>query len=272
MSVSSKCRPAVPLWVACAVGLALSACGTRHVSRDISPAGIAGDVVFPDPADVLLDDGTFPNRDDLRAIGAGVTKPQLYDLLGRPHFREGLRAREWDYLFHFRTAQGVTTCQYKVVFDRDYTGRSFHWSPAACAALLDEPAPAPVAATQRFELSGDALFAFDRHAVTDILPGGREQIAAIAAELRNSEIASVQVIGHTDLLGSETYNRTLSQQRALSVRNLLIEQGIAPATVTALGAGMSQPLKTCDTTLALPARIACEQPNRRVEVLAHGVR
>ncbi len=169
-------------------------------------------------------------------------------------------AREWDYLFHFRTAQGVTTCQYKVVFDRDYTGRSFHWSPAACAALLDVPAAAPAAATSRFELSGDALFAFDRHAVEDLLPGGREQIAAIAAELNDSDVASVQVIGHTDLLGSDAYNRTLSQQRALSVRRLLIEQGIAPAMVTALGAGMSQPLKTCDTALPLPARIACEPP------------
>lgn len=272
MFLSSKRWPAVPLWIACAAGLALSACGTRHVSRDLSPAGTAGEIVFPDPADVLLDDGTFPNRDNLRAIGAGVTKPQLYDLLGRPHFREGLRAREWDYLFHFRTAQGVTTCQYKVVFDRDYTGRSFHWSPAACAALLDVSAAAPAAATSRFELSGDALFAFDRHTVEDLLPGGREQIAAIAAELNGSDVASVQVIGHTDLLGSDAYNRTLSQQRALSVRRLLIEQGIAPAMVTALGAGMSQPLKTCDTALPLPARIACEQPNRRVEVLAHGTR
>ncbi|MCH6483913.1 OmpA family protein [Pseudoxanthomonas sp. LH2527] len=272
MSLSSKRRPAVPLWIACAVGLALSACGTRHVSHDISPAGVAGEVVFPDPADVLFNHGTFPNRDNLRAIAAGVTKPQLYDLLGRPHFREGLRAREWDYLFHFRTAQGLTTCQYKVLFDRDYTGRSFHWAPASCAALLDAPAAAPTAATNRFELSGDALFAFDRHAVADILPGGREQIAAIAAELRDSNISSLQVIGHTDLLGDDRYNHRLSQQRALSVRSLLIEQGIAPAMVTALGAGESQPLKTCDATLALPARIACEQPNRRVEVLAHGVR
>lgn len=255
---------------ACAGLLLLAACGTRHVSRDISSDGIAGDVVFPAPADVLLDNGTFPLRDNLRAVASGITKTQLYDLLGRPHFREGIRAREWDYLFHFRTNDGVTTCQYKVVFDRDYRGRSFHWLPASCAAQLEAGTTSPAAT--RFELTGDALFAFDRHAVADLLPGGREQIAAIAAELRDSDLSSVQVIGHTDTLGDAAYNQTLSQQRALSVRSLLIEHGIAPAMITALGAGKSQPVTSCEGGAASAARIACEQPNRRVEVLAHGTR
>ena len=49
MFLSFERRPAVPLWIACAAGLALSACGTRHVSRDLSSAGNVGEVVFPDP-------------------------------------------------------------------------------------------------------------------------------------------------------------------------------------------------------------------------------
>jgi len=270
--MSASSRPVHVLRRAAAVTglLLLAACGTRHVSRDISPDGVAGEVVFPDPAAVLLDNGTFPNRDNLRAVAAGITKTQLYDLLGRPHFRESFRAREWDYLFHFRTKEGVTTCQYKVVFDRDYTGRSFHWAPASCAALLEGGTSAST--PTRFELSGDALFAFDRHAVADLLPGGREQIAAIAAELRGSDLSSVQVIGHTDMLGDDAYNQRLSQQRALSVRRLLIESGVAPAMITALGAGASQPVASCAGVAARDARIACEQPNRRVEVLAHGTR
>ena len=54
-----------------------------------------------------------PNIESLRAVGPGVTKDQLYYLLGRPHFREGYAGvREWDYLFHFRVDGKVVTCQY----------------------------------------------------------------------------------------------------------------------------------------------------------------
>lgn len=276
MYVSSTRQAVAPRWLACAIVLALSACGTRHVSRDISPVGAAAGIVFPDPADVLLDNGTFPDRDDLRAIGTGITKTQLYGLVGRPHFREGLRAREWDYLFHFRGEGGITTCQYKVIFDREYKGRSFHWAPASCAALLESAVPASTstaaARVSRFDLSGDALFAFDRHAASDMLSGGREQIAAIAAQLKGSDITSIQVTGHTDTLGSDAYNRTLSQQRAQSVRRLLLEHGVAPAKITTSGAGSSQPVEQCDPAMPQTARIACEQPNRRVEIVAHGQR
>src|SRR5690606_5044560 len=44
--------------------------------------------------------GSYPNIDNLRQVGDGITRDQLYDLLGRPHFAEGFRVREWDYLFH----------------------------------------------------------------------------------------------------------------------------------------------------------------------------
>ena len=67
--------------------------------------------------------------------------------------------REWDYLFHFHTpgveadpanksgVDGITTCQYKVVFDKHKFARSFYWNPvfpedAAC------PPPAPKAEPQ----------------------------------------------------------------------------------------------------------------------------
>lgn len=251
--------------------LLLGACGTRHVSRDITPDGRAGEIVFPELSRIVLKEGTFPNIDSLRAVGPGATKDQLYHLLGRPHFREGYAGvREWDYLFHFRTPEGVVTCQYKVIFDKDYRGQSFHWAPDSCSQQLEGVEAA--AQDLRFELSADALFAFDRHAADDILPDGREEIARIADALKAANPTSVQVIGHTDLLGSETYNQGLSQRRALTVRQLLIEGGISPAVVVAIGAGKSQPVKQCDDTLAHAARVACLQPNRRVEIVAGATR
>ncbi len=115
--------------------LVLQGCGS--VSKGIDDDGRAAEVVFPDKdRDAWLKEGTFPNPDNLRAVAPGVTKDQLYALLGRPHFNEGLAGvREWDYIFHFRRPEGgVASCQFKVIFDKDYRGRSFHWLPADCGA------------------------------------------------------------------------------------------------------------------------------------------
>src|SRR5690606_6421808 len=117
-------------------GLALAGCGTLSKVDD---AGHTDEPVFPDldKDKPYFKTGSFPNIDNLRKVQAGVTRDQLYDLLGRPHFAEGFRVREWDYLFHFNTPEGVKHCQYKVLFDKDMTGQSFYWQPAECAQILD---------------------------------------------------------------------------------------------------------------------------------------
>lgn len=264
MNHTRKKRAAI-LCAAIMVPMLLAACA-RHVSRDISPEGVAGEVIFPAADDAVLKEGTFPSVDSLRQVGPGVTKDQLYQLLGRPHFSEGFGAREWDYLFHFRSGEQVTTCQYKVIFDSEKHGRSFHWSPETCADVLKE-APGAAAGEQRFELSADALFEFDRADEADILPGGREQVADVAAKLKGVPFALVQVIGHTDELGTELYNQGLSQHRAMTVRKLLIDGGVPASSVIAIGAGESQPVKRCEDGLPFTELKACLQPNRRVEVI-----
>lgn len=252
--------------------LALAAGCTSTVSRGIGDDGHAAEVVFPDiERDATQPEGTFPNLDNLRAVGAGLTKDQLYDLLGRPHFREGLFAvREWDYVFNFRSGGGVTTCQYKVIFDKDYRARSFHWKPAACAAMIAPaaagaapPVAAPARATRQFRLSADALFAFDG---IDLQPEGRREIARLASQLEGARYERIEVVGHTDRLGSPAYNQRLSQKRAEAVRGALVAQGIAPSRVVASGRGETQPVVQCDRS-AKSALIACLAPNRRVDIV-----
>lgn len=268
-------RAARSALLALAVAGALGACGTRHVSRDISPEGIAGEVVFPDASRAVLAEGTFPNVADLRSIGAGVTKDQLYQALGRPHFREGLvGVREWDYLFHFRTAEGVVTCQYKVIFDRDHLGQSFHWSPASCADMLadDARADSTEAGVRRVNLSADALFAFARHEAGDIQPQGRAQLTRLASEIREAGPSVVTVIGHTDRIGGADANLQLSQQRAETVRALLVADGVPADAIVAVGKGKAQPVTTgCADTLAQGALVDCLAPDRRVEIDVRGI-
>lgn len=247
----------------------MTAC-TRHVSRSISAEGQAGELIFPPAGSAVLREGTFPNVDNLRQIGPGVTKDQLYDLIGRPHFREGFAAREWDYLFHFRQGDKIDTCQYKVIFDANYRGQDFHWLPTGCADQLKKQDAAVAGEPRRFELSADTLFAFARYDPDGIQPQGRRELDSIAEQLRGRDVALIQVVGHTDRIGSETDNRLLSQQRAQTVRELLVRSGVEGDRISAFGLGESQPLKQCPDSLPRDELVACLQPNRRVDVLVTG--
>lgn len=233
---------------------------------------------WPDPAAAQWKQGAFPNLDNVRKMAPGVGKDQVRELLGWPHFSEGLwGVREWNYIFHLRTGQGsdFKTCQYMVRYDDTPLAVGAWWKTADCAALANPPAVVPIAMApslmppQRISLSADGLFRFDGARPEDLLPEGRERIARLAAEIRTSAkvLHYVTVTGHTDRLGTDAYNQTLSQARADTVRGLLVESGLERAKVRALGMGKRQPVVTdCEGTRATPELIRCLQPNRRVDI------
>jgi len=239
--------------------LALAACGSLS---QVSDKGTTDEPVWPDPADTSFDTGSYPSLENLRLVGSGMTKDQLYNLLGRPHFAEGLAGvREWDYLFHFRTANGDLTCQYKVLFDKDKLARSFLWKPQGCADLLNPAQPAP-AAPSSYSLNSDVLFAFGSATLT---AAGQAEVVRVAAQLGQRDGAAVTVVGHTDRIGSDAANMTLSQRRAQSVRDALVSNGVAASSIRAVGAGESQPVVQCAEGSRSEV-VACLAPNRRVEI------
>lgn len=244
----------------------LAGCGTvSKVSKD----GNTDEPVFPELKKLTFQDGTWPNLDNLRQVQDGVTRDQLYDLLGRPHFKEGLRTVEWDYLFHFQTEQGKKTCQFKVLFDKDKIARNFYWAPEDCKNVLAEPAPEVVVQPEpvAFSLDGDVGFAFDS---AELTAHGRNEVSKIAQNLKQqSELSEVVITGHTDRLGSEAYNQTLSQRRAETVRQALASEGVDYRVLQAKGYGASEPVVQCDNA-SRANLIACLAPNRRVEITVQG--
>lgn len=141
--------------------LALALVGGCANKSRINPDGTTDEPVFPKPYSLTFNKnrGTFPTADELEKMRPGLTKDDIYTLLGRPHYDEGMfGVREWDYLFHFHTpgvgmdpdntsgVEDVTTCQYKVIFDKHKFARSFHWKPifpqdAACPPPAAKPEP-----------------------------------------------------------------------------------------------------------------------------------
>lgn len=259
----------------CVMAVAPAVCGATYASQ-AEDAGYGGaETVFPDMSKAVIKEGAFPTVDHLRNMAPGLTKTQVYDLLGRPHFREGVfGVREWNYIFHFRTNGQIQTCQYKVLFSADKLTQSTHWSPADCAGVLAESAApvapvAPVAAKEptRINLSGDALFAFSKSGLQDILAEGRAQLAAIVVRLKSADAARIQVVGYTDRIGSDSENLALSQRRADTVREFLVRNGVAADSVVARGAGESGSVTQCPDSLGKQELVACLQPDRRVELV-----
>lgn len=137
--------------------------------------------------------------------------------------------------------------------------RSLHLlDETPAGAMASTAAAAAMAATETADQSALSLpvqFAFDS---AEILPTARPQLDAIAAGIRMLPAAQKVVIeGHTDAVGSESYNERLSQRRALSVRRYLVAaHGIDGSRLEAVGMGENNPL---------PGRAPKAAENRRVQ-------
>ena len=94
-------------------------------------------------------------------------------------------------------------------------------------------------------------------------PGAREKLARVAGILLAQPGINISVEGHTDSVGSDSYNQSLSERRAASVRDYLVSSGIASGAVATAGFGESRPVATNGTA-------AGRQQNRRVELVVTG--
>lgn len=105
-------------------------------------------------------------------------------------------------------------------------------------------------------LKGDV--SFDTNSAT-VRQGLYSEIDRITSVLTQYPQTVIRVEGHTDSVGSEAYNLDLSNKRAMAVKNLLAQRGIADARIEAVGYGETMPVATNETE-------AGRQKNRRVEI------
>jgi outer membrane protein OmpA-like peptidoglycan-associated protein/uncharacterized membrane protein (UPF0127 family) len=117
-------------------------------------------------------------------------------------------------------------------------------------------------------LSADLLFPFDRSSINDLSPEGRAQLDKLIAAYKKEKIKSIKVVGHTDQIGSDQYNKDLSLARAKSVRDYLINNGFSGIQIDIEGRGASDPVKPLSDCAGKNDKElkACLQENRRVVV------
>ena len=94
-------------------------------------------------------------------------------------------------------------------------------------------------------------------------PEAREKLAKVAGIVEGHPGLRLAVEGHTDSVGGDDYNQQLSEERGGSVRDYLVGQGIAGASVSSKGFGKTQPVASNETASG-------RQQNRRVELVISG--
>ena len=117
-----------------------------------------------------------------------------------------------------------------------------------------EPQPEPVAEEPLPVFRG--LFKTNSAELNDDAFG---KLDLIVEYMKKYPAKRIVVEGHTDNVGSETYNKTLSERRAQAVKNYLVSQGITADRIEIVGYGESQPIADNSTPEG-------RQLNRRVEI------
>jgi outer membrane protein OmpA-like peptidoglycan-associated protein len=98
----------------------------------------------------------------------------------------------------------------------------------------------------------EVMFDFDS---STLKPGAYREMDRVAGILNKYSQTMIRVEGHTDSKGSEAYNQTLSEKRAMAVKNALTQRSVDPARIQTVGYGESQPISSNDAV------------NRRVNIV-----
>ncbi len=103
----------------------------------------------------------------------------------------------------------------------------------------------------------DILFPYDSFVLK---PGSNDEMARVSKVLNQYPQTNIIVAGHTDNKGTEEYNQKLSERRAESVKNALIEMGVNPSRINTIGYGKNKPIADNSSETG-------RQMNRRVEIV-----
>ncbi|UJW79382.1 outer membrane protein OmpA [Hydrogenophaga sp. SL48] len=162
--------------------------------------------------------------------------------------------------------------------------RNNHWTPAtahpdcdgaikplppvaAAPAPAPEPAPAPAPAppapvvvapapVMAMTLQAGTLFDFDKSVIK---PAGKAALDGLVADMAKVDVETVIAVGHTDAIGTDTYNRSLSIRRVEAVKAYLVSKGVPADRIKTEGKGESQPVASNQTRDG-------RAQNRRVEI------
>jgi OOP family OmpA-OmpF porin len=148
-------------------------------------------------------------------------------------------------------------------------------APPIQAAVVVPPIPSPApSAPEIITLSTDVLFQFDKAALSNISAPGRNLIDAVIGRVKSEyeRIESINVVGHSDPFGKPELKQIRATERAATVRDYFLANGLQSIRVVSEGRSDKEPVVTSCDTVQTKASILCNAPNRRVVIEITGTR
>jgi OOP family OmpA-OmpF porin len=135
--------------------------------------------------------------------------------------------------------------------------------PAPAAAPKAPAAPAPAAAAaSKVTYAADAFFNFDKSVLK---AEGKAKLDDLVGKLKGISLEVIIAVGHTDSVGTDSYNQKLSVKRAETVKAYLVSKGVEKNRIYTEGKGESSPVADNKTKEG-------QAKNRRVEIEVVGTR
>ena len=120
--------------------------------------------------------------------------------------------------------------------------------------------PAPT--SEKVTFAADAFFDFDKSVLK---PEGRAKLDDLVSKMSGLNLEVIIAVGHTDSVGTDSYNQRLSIRRAEAVKSYLVGKGVEKNRVYTEGKGEKQPVADNKTAEG-------RAKNRRVEIEVVGTR
>ncbi len=181
---------------------------------------------------------------------------KVFAITARGAFKKGKRNALGKFVFLDDKSQPMLI-GYNIQFDFEKRPRTVRTVRVTSGRSQQAAMEQTLRTVRRLELYG-IHFSFDRAAIR---PEARSLVADIATTLKNNPNWTIAIHGHTDSIGAEDYNQTLSERRAQAIKAALVKRHkIDPARLEAVGFGESRPKATNDD---LQGRAL----NRRVELV-----
>ena len=138
-------------------------------------------------------------------------------------------------------------------------------APAPAPAAAPAPAPAAVVAaptSEKVTFAADAFFDFDKSVLK---PEGKAKLDDLVSKMSGLNLEVIIAVGHTDSIGTDSYNQRLSVRRSEAVKSYLVSKGVEKNRVYTEGKGEKQPVADNKTAEG-------RAKNRRVEIEVVGTR